>query len=208
MTRVAWTCWSTALSGGLNTPASAAKEDRRRGAAAHWAESCPLLRICVCTPARVSLCRSTCLQACGRTWHVRIGGCMRVGVRVGVWKCTQATPLLLLDGQRGGGGGYSTGCTPEEEGGGGGNLLPLPSPPPGPKSPSSGKTKCNIGKMWSAHRWYTNFWVPPSPPPSNTSPGVGGELQRATGKWSCVGPEKANERYCPPWPCRRLHGYT
>ena len=48
------------------------------------------------------------------------------------------------------------------------------SPKPRPKGPSSDKTKITIGKIWSGHFWYTNFWVPDPPPPFLLLPFGGG----------------------------------
>ena len=52
-----------------------------------------------------------------------------------------------------------------------------PPPPPSRSDHHEKQTKFNIGKIWSDHFWYTNFWVtdpPSSPPPPPHSPGLHG----------------------------------
>ena len=83
--------------------------------------------------------------------------------------------FLVWDSQNPGGGGAIILPPPREVlewpytiGGGG-----IPPPPLGPPSPDQSdcggkKMKHTVGKIWSGHFWYTNFWVPdpPSPPSS------------------------------------------
>ena len=57
---------------------------------------------------------------------------------------------------------------------GGGGYAPLePPPPPFQTKVTTGrKTEITIGKIWSGHFWYRNFWVPDAPftpPPSHAS---------------------------------------
>ena len=49
-------------------------------------------------------------------------------------------------------------------------LCQPPSPSPDQSDHRRKKRHFTIGKMWSGHFWYTNFWVPDPPPPrSNTA---------------------------------------